>query len=95
MRLVPAHRVRGKFDQISAFNEDRNDGCGLVHALIPPIDSRVKEDGDLLGYVVVVKFIDYNLGDSKTYPHFRPDQYLTIQKNPRTGANEYVPMEHV
>ena len=35
---------------------------------IPPIDSRVKEDRDLLGYVAVVKFVDYNLGDSKTYP---------------------------
>ena len=45
---------------------------------IPPIDSPVKEDGDLLGYASVVKFVDYNLGDSKTYPQFRPDQYLTI-----------------
>ena len=62
---------------------------------IPQIDSRVKEDGDLLGYVAVVKFVDYNLGDSKTYPQLRSDQYLTIQKNPRTGADEYVPMEHV
>ena len=40
---------------------------------IPPIDSWVKEDGDLLEYVDVVKFIDYNLGDSKTYPQFRLD----------------------
>ena len=62
---------------------------------IPLIDSRVKEDGDLLGYATVVKFIDYNLGDSKTYPQFWSDQYLMIQKNPRTGADEYVPMEHV
>ena len=62
---------------------------------IPPIDSRVKEDRDLLGYATIVKFVDYNLGDSKTYPQFRPDQYLTIQKNPRIGADEYVPMEHV
>ena len=35
---------------------------------LPPIDSRVKEDGDLLGYAPILKFIDYNLGDSKTYP---------------------------
>ena len=35
---------------------------------IPPIDSQVKEDGDLLGYASIVKFVDYNLGDSKTYP---------------------------
>ena len=35
---------------------------------IPPIDSRVKENGDLLGYVVVVKFTNYNLGDANTYP---------------------------
>ena len=62
---------------------------------IPPIDSQVKENGDLLGYAAVDKFIDYNLGDAKTYPQFRSDRYLTIQKNPRTGANEYVPMEHV
>ena len=40
---------------------------------IPPIDSRVKENGDLVGYVVVVKFVDYNLGDGKTYPQFQPD----------------------
>ena len=45
---------------------------------IPRIDSRVKEDGYLLGYATVSKFVDYNLGNSKTYPQFRPDQYLTI-----------------
>ena len=68
---------------------------GKFPVSIPQIDSRVKEDGDILGYAAVVKFVDYSLGDSKTYPQFRPDQYLTIQKNPRTGADEYVPMEHV
>ena len=62
---------------------------------IPPIDSWVKEDGYLLWYAAIVKFIDYNLGDSKTYPQFQPDQYLTIQKNPRTGADDYIPMDHV
>ena len=62
---------------------------------IPPIDSRVKENGDLLGYASVVRFIDYNLGDAKTYPQFCLDQYLTIQKNPRIGRDEYVPMAHV
>ena len=62
---------------------------------IPPIDSRVKENEYLLGYADVVKFIDYNLGDSKTYPQFRLDQYLTIENNPRTGRDEYVPMAHV
>ena len=36
--------------------------------LLPPIDSRVQKDGELLGYVPIVKFVDYNLGDSKTYP---------------------------
>ena len=35
---------------------------------LPPIDPRVKEDGELLGYAPVLKFTDYNLGDSKTYP---------------------------
>ena len=35
---------------------------------LPPIDPRVKEDGELLGYAPVLKFVDYNLGDSKTYP---------------------------
>ena len=35
---------------------------------IPPIDSRVKEDGYLLGYAHVVKFVDYSLRESKTYP---------------------------
>ena len=59
------------------------------------IDPRVKKDGDLLGYVPVLKFTDYNLGDSKTYPQFPPDQYLMVQRNSRTDANEFVPMEHV
>ena len=45
---------------------------------IPPIDSRAKEDGDLLGYAPVLKFTDYNLGDSKTYPQFWLDRYLTV-----------------
>ena len=62
---------------------------------IPPIDSRVKENGDLVGYAAVVKFVDYNLGDGKTYPHFKPDQYLKIEKNPWTGRNECVPLPHV
>ena len=39
--------------------------------LLPPIDPSVKEDGELLGYVPTLKFIDYNLGDSKTYPQFQ------------------------
>ena len=46
--------------------------------LLLAIDPHVKKDGDLLGYVAVLKFIDYNLGDSKTYPQFWPDQYLTV-----------------
>ena len=62
---------------------------------LPSIDPRVKKYGDLLGYVPVLKFIDYNLGDSKTYPQFRSDQCLTVQRNPRTDADEFVPMEHV
>ena len=40
---------------------------------LPLIDSRVQKDGELLGYVPVLKFTDYKLGDSKTYPQFRPD----------------------
>ena len=35
---------------------------------LPPIDPRVKEDGERLGYVPTLKFVDYNLGDSNTYP---------------------------
>ena len=62
---------------------------------IPPIDSRVKENGDLVGYAAVVKFIDYNLADGKTYPHFKPASYLLLEKNPRTGRDEFVPQPHV
>ena len=68
---------------------------GKLLVPIPPIDSRVKENGDLVGYAAVVKFIDYNLGDGKTYPHFKPDAYLVLEKNPRTGREEFVPMPHV
>ena len=32
-RLAPAHTFRGKFDWISTINEDRNDGCCLVHGI--------------------------------------------------------------
>ena len=46
---------------------------GKFHVPIPQIDSRVREDGDLLGYAAVAKFIDYNLADAKTYPQFQPD----------------------
>ena len=62
---------------------------------LPPIDPRVKKDGDLLGYVHVLKFTYYNIGDSKTYPQSLLDQYLMVQRNPRTDADEFVPMEHV
>ena len=68
---------------------------GKLTVPIPPIDSRVKENGDLIGYAGVVKFIDYNLGDGKTYPHFKPDHYLKHEKNPWTGQEELVPMPHV
>ena len=37
---------------------------------LPSIDSRVQKDGELLGYAPVLKFTDYNLRDSKTYPQF-------------------------
>ena len=40
------------------------------HVPLPPIDSRVKEDIDLLGYAPILKFIDYNLGDIKKYLSF-------------------------
>ena len=32
-RLAPTHTFRGKFDRISAINEDRNDGCCHVHEI--------------------------------------------------------------
>ena len=62
---------------------------------IPPIDSRVKENGDLVGYAAVVKFVDYNLAEGKTYPQFNPDSYLKIEKDIRTGRDECVPLPHV
>ena len=68
---------------------------GKLPVPIPPIDSRVKENGDLVGYAAVVKFIDYNLADGKTYPHFKPDSYLVLEKNPRIGREEFVPLPHV
>ena len=37
---------------------------------LSPIDSHVQEDEELLGYVPMLKFTYYNLGDSKTYPQF-------------------------
>ena len=46
---------------------------------LPAMDPHVKKDGDMLGYVPILKFIDYNLGDSKTYPQFRLDQYLRFR----------------
>ena len=62
---------------------------------LPLVDLRVKEDGDLWGHTPSVKFTDYNLGDSKTYPQYRRDQYLMIQRNPRTKKDEFIPMDHV
>ena len=41
---------------------------------LPPVDVRVREDGDLWGHTDTVKFTDYNLGDPKTYPQYRRDQ---------------------
>ena len=48
------------------------------HISLPPVDIRVKEDGDLWGNRAAVKFTNYNLGDGKTYPQYRRDQYLMI-----------------
>ena len=55
----------------------------------------MQEDGDFLGYVPALKFTDYNLGDIKTYPQYRQDQYLLVQRNLRTGKDDFFPMEHV
>ena len=30
---MPAHKFQGKFDRISAINEDQNDGFCLVHTI--------------------------------------------------------------
>ena len=54
----------------------------------------MKEEGNLWGNMHAVKFADYNLGDYKLYPHFRRDRYMTIQRNPRTKRDEFVPMDH-
>ena len=62
---------------------------------LPPIDDRVKEDGDFLGYTLAVKFTYYNLGDSKTYPQYHQDRYLMVQRNPRIGRDDFIPMDHV
>ena len=35
---------------------------------LPPVDVRVREDGNLWGHTAAVKFADYYLGDYKTYP---------------------------
>ena len=48
---------------------------------LPPIDPHVKEDGELLGYVLALKFIDYNLGDSKTYLSFNRISILRFRGN--------------
>ena len=61
---------------------------------LPPVDVIVKEDGDLWGNTPNVKFVDYNLGNPKTYPQYRQDQYLEIQRNPRTKRDEFIPMAH-
>ena len=63
--------------------------------ILPPLDKRVKEDGNLWRNMHAVKFADYNLGDTKLYPQFRRDRYLTVQRNTRTQRDEFVPMEHV
>ena len=63
--------------------------------ILPPLDKRVREEGNLWQNMHAVKFADYNLGDSKQYPHFRRDNYLTIERNPRTQRDEFVPMAHV
>ena len=62
--------------------------------ILPPLDKRVKEEGNLWGNMQTIKFADYNLVDYKLYPHFRRDRYMTIQRNPRTKRDEFVPMEH-
>ena len=46
---------------------------------LPAIDPRIKKDGDLLGYVPVLKFIDYNLGDSKNILSFDWNSILQLR----------------
>ena len=58
-RLAPEHMFRGKFDQISAINEDRNDGCCLVHA-INAADGSSLDDRCFRDYRLRYKYRDYS-----------------------------------
>jgi len=83
------------FPRVEGAPEVKLSKTGKLAVPIPPIDPRVKENGDLVGYAAAVKFVYYNLADGKTYPHFKSDQYLRHEQNPRTAREELVPMPHV
>ena len=58
-RPVPAHKFRGKFDHISAINEDQNDGYCLVHA-INTTDGSSLDDRCFRDYRFHYKFRDHS-----------------------------------
>ena len=58
-RPAPAHKFRGKFDRISAINEDQNDGCCLVHA-INTADGPSLNDCCFIDYHLCYKYRDHS-----------------------------------
>ena len=56
---MPIHKFRGKFDQISAINEDQNDGYCIFHE-INTADGSSLDDRCFRDYRFRYKFIDHS-----------------------------------
>jgi hypothetical protein len=54
---------------------------------ITPVSKGVRKDGDMIGKVNNLKFMDHDITDTKNFPELARDQYLCTETGPATGKN--------
>lgn len=62
---------------------------------LPPMYEDVVEVGDLLGYIPILKYKDYNLQDMEKFPQFQADKYMCKRVDPITQEDVIVSQEWI
>lgn len=69
--------------------------CGKYHIPLPPMSKAMVEEGDLLGYIPILRYQDYNLQDPEKFPQFQSDKYMCQRPDLITLVEVIVPQEWI
>ena len=61
------------------------------HIPLPPVSEDMVEEGDLLGYILILRYQDYNLQDLEKFPQFQKDKYMCKRPDPIALAEDILP----